>query len=140
MQVKNHEHEERVGSFKVVDAGCMSLVCETCQTVDLTLDELQRFERRAARVVLLDRPDAGGDVYKYARKALGLRQVDLARLLGVEPETVSRWENEHVTMPRAEQLAIVALLDVSEHDPDTFGRMVRGESAGPGKKLTIRAA
>jgi hypothetical protein len=42
-------------------------------------------------------------------------------------------------MPRAEQLALVALLDVSEHAPDTFGGMVRGEPASSGKKLTIRA-
>ncbi|MFO0646574.1 MAG: helix-turn-helix domain-containing protein [Polyangiales bacterium] len=140
MQLKKHEREGRVGSFKVIDSGCMASVCESCGVVDMTLDDLQRFERRAARIVLLDRPDAGGDVYKYARKALGLRQVDLARMLGVEPETVSRWENGHVAMPRAEQLALVALLDVSEHDPDTFDRMVRGESAGSGKKLTIRAA
>ncbi len=140
MTMKPLEHEERVGGFRVLDRATMAMTCEACGAVDLSLRDLQVREIRSARIVLLDRPDAGGAVYKYARKALGLRQVDLASLLCVEPETVSRWENDRMPMPRAEQLAIVALLDVAEHDPESFARMVRGEPAGTGKRLVIRAA
>ncbi len=140
MAMKSLEHEERVGGFRVLDRACMALTCEACGAADLSLRDLQLRELRAARIVLLDRADAGGEVYKYARKALGLRQIDLASLLRVEPETISRWENGRVAMPRAEQLAMVALIDVAEHDPEVFTRMVRGEPAGSGKKLVIRAA
>lgn len=140
LQMKNHEREERVGSFKVVDAGWIPLlVCETCQTVDLTLDELQRFERRAARIVLLDRPDAGGDVYKYARKALGLRQVDLARRSRPARDRLALGERtrrdaaRRAACPRRPPRCVGAR---SRHLRRNGSRRVRGL----GQKLTIRAA
>jgi transcriptional regulator with XRE-family HTH domain len=45
-----------------------------------------------------------GGVVRYARKAMGLRQTDLARHLGCAAETISRWGNGTETMPRQAQL------------------------------------
>ncbi len=138
MTLKNHEHEERVGGYKVRDPSGMAYVCVSCGAADLSLEGLQEYERRAARVVLLDRPDAGGAVYKYARKALGLRQVDLAALLKVEPETVSRWENDQRPMPRAEQLALVALLTGVECGLVDIAKALRAGPVDTSKELVVR--
>ena len=42
-----------------------------------------------------------GGTFKFIRKALGLRAADLADLLDVSPETISRWENSHRTAERS---------------------------------------
>jgi transcriptional regulator with XRE-family HTH domain len=52
-----------------------------------------------------------GAELKFARKALGLRQTELAEYLGVEPETISRWENNRDPFKRRDQLAVLALLE-----------------------------
>ena len=36
--------------------------------------------------------ESSGEVMRFMRKAAGLRALELAELLGVTPETVSRWE------------------------------------------------
>lgn len=107
-------HVETVGRFTVEDgtvSGTRVCASQACGWgPDLRGDVLQGFELRAARLVLLERQDADGAVYRFARKAMGLRQVDVAALLDVAPETVSRWETDAKTMERATQLALAALL------------------------------
>jgi transcriptional regulator with XRE-family HTH domain len=44
------------------------------------------------------------------RKALGLRATDLAELLDVTPETVSRWETDRVPLDRGALATLGALL------------------------------
>ncbi len=59
--------------------------------------ELEESERRAALVTLTELNAPSGAVLRFARKAMGLRQVDLARALGTSAETVCRWEsNQHI--------------------------------------------
>lgn len=50
-------------------------------------------------------------VFKYLRKALGLEATELADLLGVTPETISRWENGHDEADRALWATLDLLLD-----------------------------
>lgn len=40
-----------------------------------------------------------------------MRQTQLAARIGCRPETLSRWETGEMPTPRAEQLAMVAILD-----------------------------
>ena len=83
--------------------------------VDLTLAELAGYERRAAKTVLLDVPEVEGEVLKFARKALGLKQAELAAILDVSAETISRWETSADPFKRQVQLAYAQLLDIAEH-------------------------
>ena len=64
--------------------------------------------------VLRDLPSIRGEALRYARKAAGLRQVDLARLLDIAPETISRYETSNDAVPRAVQVAMHGLLLLRE--------------------------
>jgi transcriptional regulator with XRE-family HTH domain len=63
------------------------------------------------------------------RRRAGLRALDIAAMLSVTPETVSRWERGTVETPRA---AAYVLGDLLEHPKlarerfDAFARQVNG--------------
>lgn len=116
--VKVHRHIENVGGTKVVDETAMLPCCVQCNNVDLTLKQLAGYERRAAALVLERVIHANGAMLRYARKALGITQPELAKLISHKPETISRWENDKRPVERAEQLALVALLDLVERGED----------------------
>jgi DNA-binding transcriptional regulator YiaG len=121
MALLGYIHVEDVGGVLVKDGTSLAWQCKSCDLTDLSLEDLAGYERRAAALVLRDGTRVDGNVVRDARKALDLRQVDLASLLGCEPETLSRWESGARPMPRAEQLALVALLD----EVESFGVDIR---------------
>lgn len=108
------KHVESVGGKEVIDGTAMANVCTECGGYDLSTAQLAGYERRAAALVLRDGRFVNGSVVKYARKALGLRQVDLGRLLTKSGEQISRWENDDPKIPKAEQLAILYALEAVE--------------------------
>lgn len=114
--MRGYRHVEHVGQTKVTDGTGMALQCKECGEPMLSLAALAGYERRAAALVLRDGKHVDGTVLRYARKALGLRQTELAALLQCTPETLSRWENGAQQMKRAEQLALVALIEGVERD------------------------
>ena len=80
-------------------------VCEQCGETYFTSEEVGRFEQAVA-LTLARSGENSGAIFQYFRKFLGLRAQDLAGLLGLAKETVSRWENE----AREPDRAAVALL------------------------------
>jgi DNA-binding transcriptional regulator YiaG len=112
------DHVENVGKVKVRDTTAFALVCDECGDYDLAANDLAAYQRRAAAIVLRDGRFVKGAVVRYARKALGLRQVDLAVLLHKSAENISRWETGDIEIPRAEQLAVMACLDAAERGID----------------------
>lgn len=56
---------------------------------------------------------ASGETLRYMRKALGMSGVDLAEMLDVPPETLSRWENSQRPVDRFAWLVVGNL--VLEH-------------------------
>lgn len=111
-------HHEDVAGVTVFDPHRMAYVCGACGEAQLTTGELAGFQRRAAMTVLCDLPSIQGAVLRYARKAAGLRQTDLAQLLGLTPETVSRYETGDDAVPRAVQVAMHGLLLVRDGGAD----------------------
>jgi hypothetical protein len=110
---KGYTHSINVGGVTVNDASGLVLTCDTCGEVVLSSKELAGYERRAARVALTDAKDIGGGALKFARKALGLRQKDLAALLKRNEQQISRDENAN-ELPIDLRLAVVALLTMAE--------------------------
>lgn len=83
--------------------------CEACGEVYIAADDGMRFDLRVARE-LGTRGAATGDAFKFMRKALGLRAADLAGLLGVAAETISRWERGERPVDRAALTVVGALV------------------------------
>ena len=67
--------------------------CTSCGETYINGEVLCRFEGYAARK-LAELGIREGAAFRFMRKTLGMRAADLAELLSVTPETVSRWEND----------------------------------------------
>lgn len=113
-----YEHLTQAGRFTVIDTGNAT---ETLSdgTSGITSEELARLERRAAVAVLSEVHEVEGSELKFARKALGVSQPALARLLGVTPETVCRWEASKEPFKRQTQLAVLRLLEEVERNGES---------------------
>ena len=104
-------HIEHVGRHSIPDPTVPHYECAKCGWgSEMPLQDLAAFERRAARVILLDVAEPDVAVYRYARKSLGLKQAELAALLGVAPETVSRWENGSQPMDSGHRNSLIHIL------------------------------
>jgi DNA-binding transcriptional regulator YiaG len=117
MRVQGYEHVTDVAGVLVRDASGTAPVCPECGAVELPLSRVRRYEQRAAATAMRETAEPSGAMVRYARRALGKTQVELADLLGCAPETVSRWETGSVPIPAAMRLALVALLDMAFYAP-----------------------
>lgn len=104
MPVEVPEHVEVAGhKFTGQVAGHK---CAKCGEVLIDGPALERFELLAA-AKLAEAGEASGEAFKFMRKSVGLRGADLAALLDVAGETVSRWETGALPVERR----ALALLD-----------------------------
>jgi putative zinc finger/helix-turn-helix YgiT family protein len=113
--------------------------CAECGESYVALDDLGDFEL-AVSERLASLGVRTGETFKYMRKALGLRAIDLAELLGIAPETISRWENGE-----PEEHAFVLLGGMVADRVDGRDSTVKRLRAmrSPGRrpaKVTVRAA
>ncbi len=99
----------KIGRYRVEDASRPYTPGDT-----LTLRELAGYQRRAARTILRDVREVEPEVLRFARKAIGLTQTQLAELFSVTPETISRWETGKEPFKPAVQLALATLVDIAE--------------------------
>jgi DNA-binding XRE family transcriptional regulator len=116
--------------FTVTIAGA---TCRACGASFLENDSLQRADLEVACELARHGPPAG-DAFRFLRKTLGMRGVDLAALLDVTPETISRWENGQRPVDRAAWLTVGSMvLERAARDPETLERMralrLRGSGA-----------
>jgi DNA-binding transcriptional regulator YiaG len=71
----------------------------------VSLADLARAELEIASQLALEGP-VSGEAFRYMRGALGIQAKDLATLLDVTPETVSRWENGARDLDRGAWIAL----------------------------------
>jgi len=103
--------------------GVPALLCGSCGDVMFRGDTAERAELLASRV-LVERGFRVGGVLRLARKTLGYRASDLAGLLGVANETVSRWENDHFAVDPATWVTLGSLIaDELGGDRETLNRL-----------------
>lgn len=108
----------KVGRYRVEDA---TRPYETGE--DLSLKQLAGYERRAVRTVLREVREVEPEVLRYARRAMGLTQAQLADLLSVTSETISRWETGAEAYKPAVPLALATLLDIFERVGGELGEL-----------------
>lgn len=106
-----YTHTTKIGRWTVKDGGTVPARVMKDGTKLLSAEQLGKLEIRAAITVLAEVELVSGAELKFARKALGLKQTDLAEYLGVGPETVSRWETDAETFKRPVQLAVLRMLE-----------------------------
>lgn len=129
---KGYTHVTKLAGLTVEDSSGSVLTCESCGEQSISTQEMGGYERRAARLVMVEAAGATGAAMKFARKALGLKQVELARILQRNEQQISRDENSDL-LPMDLRLAMAELLDAAE----------RGESldrVGATKEKTLRVA
>lgn len=78
-------------------ASLPAAVCRKCGADYVDHHDLARFEL-AVSAWLGSHGVRTAEAFKFMRKALGLKAAELASLLDLTPETVSRWENGHGTI------------------------------------------
>jgi putative zinc finger/helix-turn-helix YgiT family protein len=88
-----------------VDVLAHGLRCSACGETLFDAKEVERQELEAAHL-LVARGIRTGVEFKFIRKLAGLRANELAEMLDVRPETVSRWERGEVEIPRAVAYAL----------------------------------
>lgn len=97
--------------------------CAFCGEVVIKLDDWGRFEREIAGW-LAKAGVLSGEVFRFMRKAVGLRAKELAELLDVTPETISRWEKEHRQPDRKAMMVLGDLvLDRLRGEETALGRL-----------------
>lgn len=83
--------------------------CGACKEWLVSFPEGRRFELAVALAVV-EHGLSSADAFKFMRKVTELRASDLAELLAVRPETVSRWETGKVSVERRALALLQALV------------------------------
>jgi putative zinc finger/helix-turn-helix YgiT family protein len=90
---ENHLYVES-GLPNVVLVGVEVRRCPKCGAFEVLLPRVAELHRVIARSVILKRARLSGAEVKFLRKHLGWSGADFAAHMGVDPTTVSAWENE----------------------------------------------
>jgi DNA-binding transcriptional regulator YiaG len=68
--------------------------CPSCGHYELVLPRVAELHRTIAHAIIHKRARLSGPEVRFLRKYLGWSGVDFARHIGVDPSTVSNWEND----------------------------------------------
>jgi DNA-binding XRE family transcriptional regulator len=122
-----------------------ALVCNQCGEGSLAGPDLDAFDVLVA-VELGRMGYPYGPAFRWMRKAIGLSSKKLATMLGIKPETLTRWENGRLAVPR---LAFLTLAKLAEDELakqrntreqlEQFNRMERNPQFPERKQLALNA-
>ena len=97
--------------------------CRRCGEQTIQGQDIESFELDVA-AELARHGQLPADAFKYMRRVLGLKAAELAELLDVTAETVSRWENARQPIERrAAALLSAMVLDKVEGRTSTLDRL-----------------
>jgi DNA-binding transcriptional regulator YiaG len=111
-------HFTESGLPDVYLAGIDVLTCRACKSVSPIIPRLPALHRAIALSLARKNGSLTGQEIRFLRKAAGLSAVNFASLLMVEPETLSRTENNRqVLKPSMDKLA--RAIAIQKIDPET---------------------
>lgn len=111
--------------LKDLDVPARGDECSHCGEVFFSYEEVGRHEEFMAKTYIA-RGIRNGDEFTYIRKLMQLKALDLAHILGVTPETVSRWEGDVIPIPR---LVAFTLGELYLHPKATRAKLAVYDSA-----------
>ena len=84
---------------------------QRCSSCGEELYDAKEIDRQDALITaaLVARGIRTGEEFVFVRKSAGLAAADIARLFGVRPETVWRWEHDEHEIPRTAAFALAQL-------------------------------
>jgi len=141
--LKRGTTELRITVDQVVFGGKLpASVCKSCGEAYVEGEAQRHFELQAAsQLAQMGRPTAAA--FRFMRKALGLRGIELAELLGVERGTLSRWENGALRVDRGAFIVLGGIvIERLSGRTDTMGRLraLRHPVKAPRKVVRIKSA
>lgn len=121
--IRRNEREERSVAGYAFVADMPAYVCERCDETVFDYDVLHAFNLAIAGK-LAELGASSNEAFKFMRTAIGMRAADLAALLDVAPETVSRWETGQRSVDRGALMVLGAIvLDQIEGKTKTLDRL-----------------
>jgi DNA-binding transcriptional regulator YiaG len=125
-----YTHVLKIGRFEVSDTSESADANEAGEVL-LDGEQLERYERRALIAITERSTSIDGAVLSFARRSLGLRQVEFAALLDYSEFQISRMENGREKIPRALQLAVGNIVGQVHNEGDAAIERLRSKrSAG----------
>ncbi len=103
-----HAYRQTV-SGRVFTGTAPARVCPTCGEKFIAAKDLIALDREVARRIAREGP-VDGESFRFMRKALRMKAADLATLLDVTPETVSKWENAKNPVQRAAWMVVAEMV------------------------------
>jgi DNA-binding transcriptional regulator YiaG len=97
--------------------------CSSCGEGLYAGDEVQRQEALVAEAIVA-RGIRTGEEFVFVRKTADLAAADIARLFGVRPETVWRWEHDEHEIPRTAAFALAQLYKAPKQTRESFEVLV----------------
>ena len=142
MKVEHRDHPyTESGLPNVVLIGLEFRVCPECGEEERVMPRLAQLHRAIAEAVADQTARLTGAEIRFLRKHLGWSGEDFAAVMGVRPESVSRWENDKEPMgaPAERLLRLMALRErpVSSYPNERLADIAKGEARAV--KLEARA-
>ena len=129
-----HEDRLEVAGHKFTRS-IPTLRCSRCGEETMKGADIEAFELEVA-AELARHGELPADAFRFMRRTLGMKAADLADLLDVTAETVSRWENEKQAIERrAAALLSSMVLDKLEGRTSTLDQLRAIQEPSPLLKL-----
>ena len=136
---ENHLYVES-GLPNVVLVGVDVRRCPRCGAFEVLLPRVVELHRVIAKAVILKPARLNGAEVKFLRKHLGWSGADFAAHMGVDPTTVSAWENERkpfgTSSDRLLRLMVARQAPVDDYSLDELTKI--GDVQGPQRQVEIR--
>jgi putative transcriptional regulator len=128
---ENHRYEP-VAGFPVLLMGLRVHRCPECGEVDAAIPNIEGLHRALADGVIRKRARLSPPETRFLRKYLGLSGVDFAERIGVDPATVSKWENGSqamgTTADRLLRLMVAHGTPIDSYPIETLSEVAREEA------------
>ena len=113
--VENRRYKES-GLDNITLIDIKKYVCNSCGEEYIGIPNAMDLHRLIANTLIQNPKRLSGKEFRFLRKSLGYSGEFFAKIVGVSRETISRWENEKLSLPKHMDLLMRSL--VVNNEPD----------------------